>query len=452
MVVTVTLATALLLQVATIALLRHRLGKTWLRRPVVLLVLAGVVYDGVSPLLMTFPSIGQWDNYRLGILPQYADQAALILAAGMLALAVSYLLTRPEQVMAEAEPGDIRETARGLDWRLLALACLPLALLTYEGRGYNNGTLGTGLGASLSTDLAAEFFVLLMVLAAFSFLLRHGTRWFLPVLAVQSVALAAAGERTPVLVDAVVLVVLLAWSGLRPTARQLGGAAALTLAGVVSITGLRAEQGRELFYHDSGLGARVSALASGITSAGGTSATGGPGLVAQAATRLDGTDFAAAILQAEAMGVPRLDAAGAPESLLIAVPSSLWPSKLGHALNPAGAEQATFAMQDINFLPGLPGEYAGFLSAWQIAVPLAAVGWLAGIGERRLLRRVTPARLVVLAGALTAGLDFEQGLPGIVLDLRAAAVVALAVKAAEGLRARQPPRRQAANPGAAAEM
>jgi hypothetical protein len=40
---TVTLALALLLQAVTVALLRHRLGRAWLRRPVVVLVLISVV-------------------------------------------------------------------------------------------------------------------------------------------------------------------------------------------------------------------------------------------------------------------------------------------------------------------------------------------------------------------------------------------------------------------------
>jgi hypothetical protein len=60
---------------------------------------------------------------------------------------------------------------------VLGLACLPLAVLAYEGRGYANGTLTTGAGAPLVTSFVGEFFTLLIVLAAFGFLLRHGTLW-----------------------------------------------------------------------------------------------------------------------------------------------------------------------------------------------------------------------------------------------------------------------------------
>jgi hypothetical protein len=436
--VTITLATALLLQAAAVALLRHRLGRTWLHRPVALLVLASVAYDGVSPLLTALPSIGRWDTYRQGVERSYADQAVLILALGMLAFTFCYLLTRPERVGAAAKAAEIRQAAQILDWRLLTIACTPLALLTYEGRGYNNGTLTTGAGAPLTSSLAAAFFVLLVALASFSFLLRHGRRLFLPVVAAQSLLLAAAGERTPVLVDAIALVVLLAWSGMRPSARQLGGAAALTVVGVLAITGVRAEQGRALYYQDSGLGSRLTALAEGITSVGSsTSAAGGPGLVPQAVLRLDATDFGAAILQAENMGAPRLDAVGVPESLLIAVPSFLWPSKLGHALEPVGEEITNFGLQRVNFLPGLAGMYLGYLSpAWVITL-LGLLGLLAGRAEAILLRLTSPTRLVMLAGSVIAALDYERGIQGILLDLRTVAVLAGAVKLTELALARR---------------
>ena len=45
-----------------------------------------------------------------------------------------------------------------------------------------------------SSGLASTFFVILVsILTAFSLLLRKGVRWFLPVLAAQSLLLAAAG-------------------------------------------------------------------------------------------------------------------------------------------------------------------------------------------------------------------------------------------------------------------
>jgi hypothetical protein len=434
----VTSWTALLLQVVAVLLLRHRLGRTWLRRPVTLLVLTSVVYQGVSPVLLSFPSIGYWDIYRLGVQHSYVDDANLIMSAGIMAFTVAYLLTKPGHVMAVPEPGDARYAARILDWRLLSFACLPLALLTYEGRGYN-GTALTAPGAAVAPELASTFFVILVALAAFSLVLRKGSRWFLPVLAGQSLLLAAAGERTPVLTDAIVVIVLLCHAGMRPSARQLRAAAGLTLAAILAITGVRAVQGRSIYYQDSGLGARVAALGSGLAATGSTSPQGTPGLLAQLALRTDGTDFAGAILQARHLGDPRLSASGVPESLLLAVPSALWPSKLAHGLNPALTEIDDFGLQKVNFLPGLPGLYAGFLWwPWLIAF-LSLCGLLAGWGERALLRQWSPARLMMLAGAVIAALDFERGLPGMLVDLRTAVVLAMIVKAASAALARRVP-------------
>ena len=260
---------------------------------------------------------------------------------------------------------------------------------------------------------------MLVVLAAFSFLLKHGVRWFIPVLIFQSLVLAAAGERTPVITDAITLILMLLLAGSRPSTRQLRGASALTLIAILAITGLRVEQGRSLFYKDSGLSARIFALASGLnefTNNSDASSTGPP-LIAQSVVRVDGVDFAGAILQSLSFGQPRLSAAYVPESLLLVVPSSVWSSKLAHgnALNPAHLEINDFGLQQVNFLPTLPGLYIGFLSApWLIAF-LAFIGLLCGWGERWLFRRCTPVRLVFLAGAVIAALSYEAGLPAMLV-------------------------------------
>ena len=130
----------------------------------------------------------------------------------------------------------------------------------------------------------------------------------------------------------------------------------------------------------------------------------GPGLVAQAAVRLDGTDFAGAILQSVSFGRPRLGASYVPESLLIAVPSALWPSKLSHGnglINPTGLEIEHFGLQNVNFLPTLPGLYMGFLAPpWLIAF-LAFLGLLAGRGER--------AQIGALPHVVSAAIVDEKG-------------------------------------------
>jgi hypothetical protein len=432
----VTLWLALTLQFATVCLLRLGLGKGWLRRPVTLLVLASVVYDGLSQVLLAFPSVGVWDTYRNGVQQGFIDEANLVMSAGMLAFTIAYLLTGPARRTAPLRDGDAAAAARMLDWRILALACAPLAVLTYEGRGYN-GSLTIGAGAGLQASLAAQFFVILVLLAGIAFLLRHGSRWFLPVLAAQSVLLAAAGERTPVITDAIGLAIVLCYAGARPRRGHLVTAAAVITVLVLGLTWARAGSGRALYHQDSGLGTRVVALGGGLASGSGSSA-GTPPLIAQAAVRLDGTAFAGGILQGEALGQPRLPAAGVAVSLLLVVPAAAWPGKLSSAaLNPARAQIGSFGLQPVNFLPGLPGLYEGFLPAPWLITLLAFAGLLAGRGERWLLRRASAPRMVLLAGAVIAAAGFEGGAPSMITDLRSAAVIALTAWLAGKLAARR---------------
>jgi hypothetical protein len=175
-------------------------------------------------------------------------------------------------------------------------------------------------------------------------------------------------------------VLWLAGSG--PSARQLRGASALALITILAITGLRVEQSRSLFYNDSRLSARIAALGSGLTEFTNTrdASSTGPALVAQTAVRIDGVDFAGTILQSVSSGQPRLSATYVLESLLIVVPSSVWSSKLAHgnALNRAALEINDFRLQQINFLPTLPGLYIGFFSSSSLIAFLAFISLLCG--------------------------------------------------------------------------
>lgn len=426
---TATLLTALIIQMMTIALLRHHLGRYWLRHPTTLIVLSAALYQGVSPLLLTIPSVSAINTFRNGVQQSFVDSATLMMSAGMLTFTVAYLLTRPQQLNTAIEPAVMRKMIRVLDWKLLAFACIPLMILTYEGRGYNSGVPLEGSATSIGSHLAATFFVTLIVITAFSFLVRQGVRWFIPVLSAQSLVLAAAGERTPVVADAFTLILMLSIAGYRPSSRQLREASALTIIAVLAITGLRVEQGRSVFYTNSGLNTRVTALGGGLTEFTGTPGQGlAPAdLIGQAAVRLDGTDFSGAILQSVSFGQRRLSPVFVLKSLLIVIPSAMWSSKLANEsiLNPPLLEINDFGLQQINFLPTFPGLFTGFLTAPWLVSFLALTGLLCGWGERWLFRRRTPARVVLITGAITAVLiSYGSGLPAMLVDLRTAAAIA----------------------------
>jgi hypothetical protein len=55
----------------------------------------------------------------------------------MLALVIGYLATKPQRVTSP--PPDRYRLVSTLAWRLATVACAPLAVPTYEGRGYVGG-------------------------------------------------------------------------------------------------------------------------------------------------------------------------------------------------------------------------------------------------------------------------------------------------------------------------
>src|ERR1700761_3321056 len=152
---TVTLAGALLINVITIVVLSHLVGGRCRGHPVTLLVLISVIHQGLSPLIMSVPSIAAQDPFRLGISQEFTDEATFLLSACTLALTAAYLLTRPQRAEFSISQSDVRTLARVLDWRVLALASVPAAVLTYQGRGYNNVIIaGTG-SKPVSVNLAS---------------------------------------------------------------------------------------------------------------------------------------------------------------------------------------------------------------------------------------------------------------------------------------------------------
>ncbi len=427
-----TLLAALLAQAVSLALLRHRIGRRWLLRPVVLFMLASTVDLGIAPALLAIPSVSAQDSFAIGVNRSFTDQADLIMSVVMLGFTIAYLLTHPERVEGPSRPVNLTALTRVLDWRVLAAACVPMVIVTAAGEGYNDGR-ATGAGTSLETNLVSTFFIVMIATAAVAFVLRHGTRWLLPVLIVQSLMLALAGERTPILMDGLALIVVLTFIGIRLPRRQLLAAALLALMALHAINGVRVQQGRDIFYTNSGLGSRISALGSGLFGGSSGNDAAMPGLVAQFATREAGVDFAGSILQSMSEGQPRLSASYVPESLLLAVPSFLWKSKLalGPGINPAQLQIDDFGLQQINYIPSMVGTYVGMLPFPWLFLLFFFLGLVFGRFESWLLRECTPARVILLAGAIASALLYEAGLPTMVVQMRAAAALALLATCAE---------------------
>ena len=127
------------------------------------------------------------------------------------------------------------------------------------------------------------------------------------------------------------------------------------------------------------------------------------------------------------MGYPRLSPGYIPESMLLAVPSFMWPSKLSHGLglDPQYQEIENFGLQQVNFITGLPGAGVGYVPWPAVTLLCAALGLAWGKAERWLLREVTPARMVLLGGAAVAALWYEAGMATMLVQFRAAVALVL---------------------------
>lgn len=88
----------------------------------------------------------------------------------------------------------------------------------------------------------------------------------------------------------------------------------------------------------------------------------------------------------------------------------------------------------INYIPGMVGTYIGMLSLPWLLLLFGLLGLLFGWLERWLLRECTPVRVIFLVSAVACALLYEAGLPVILVQMRAAAVLAIAAKGAEILR------------------
>jgi hypothetical protein len=429
-----TLLMAFLIQIAAVVVLRHRLGSRWLQRPVTILVITACVYNGISEALLAIPSVRAWDLYRIGTKQYYIDVATLVISVGLLAFVACYLAIKPERMSTNVPVNGPEVAARIVDWRLFSLASIPMAVLTYEGRGYNSAN-STTEPVGISGNVSSEFLIVLISLAAFGVLVQYGIRLFVPVIVAQVVLLAATGERAPLLIGLIATLVLLSHVGLRPSRRQVGMIIGLSVVTMLGITGYRAVSGRGIYQQDTSLSARVESIRSGLYTLVHTSNADNtsPGLVAQFAGRLDGNVFAGDVIQSLDSGHVTLGAAPVWESALVVIPSAVWPSKLAHAeINPMLPELNAFGIQPgigiwAGPIPTFSGLYIGDVGSYGDIAFMAFMGLLFGLGEIWLFRRFTAARIAMLAAAVQAALSYEAGLPAMLVALRTGIILAVAV-------------------------
>lgn len=415
------LAVALLLQVSSLLLLRQQLFGTWLQRPFSLMVIAATVYHGVSEVMMLVPSIAKANVYRSGITQDDAHLAALCISGGIFIATLSYLVALGDKGRhSRPKLENLPAALQALDWRLLLAALIPLAAATYAGGGYASGEVLDTRNQGTLQVLASQFFLIVFVLTTFAFVARFGQKWTLPALGVQSVLMAAAGQRLEIIVGAITVCVLLNIIGHRPKARQLLAAATVGTLLILAIGTVRATAGREVFYSNTGISERVEAVTSALLQDGIQTNTG-ESYIAQAAARLDSNELGGYVIRGLESGTKPLGWPAATKTLEVVVPSVVNPNKLAESGTVYSAKNQIrdhYERSSVDTLPGHFGLYLGFLGPWGLLVLLGGVGVMFAIAERWLFQRVTAARLVWLTLLLLGVLFYEKGFTSLLTLLR----------------------------------
>lgn len=422
-----TLFAALALQAVSLVLLRQQLFGTWLRRPFAVMVIIAVFYHGVSEVLRLLPNGAVASMYRRGIVDQDAHLAALIISVSILSATTAYLVGLGHSGRhATTDAGKLRAAMRTLDWRLLTIALIPLAVTTYNGQGYSSGVVLNSLEQPPLQVLASSLFVVLVILTTFSIVVRFGRKCFVPAVLGQALIMAACGQRLEIVLSAFVVLMLLNMVDLSPSKKQVLAIMAVGVFLMSSITALRID-GREIFYTDTSFEERIAVVGTALFNPPKTTGTiyQRP-LLAQLTERLDGNEFSAPVLTALESRPPMGGLGEVINSMSPAVPSFLNPNKFNGDLGSRSSEGAQieyFNLLRVDHLPGHFSLWLGLVGAW-LHVPLMALfGLIFARFERWTMNKATAARIVIFTLLAIGALFYERGIPSMLIFLRYGLVI-----------------------------
>jgi hypothetical protein len=232
---------------------------------------------------------------------------------------------------------------------------------------------------------------------------------------VQSAVLAVAGQRLELLLGGVVLLLLAGRIGLSLSLRQWVYAAAVGGIFMVAITGVRADQGREIFYSDTGLVARFEALGRGLGDprlSAGPQGTGS--VVGEAALRLDSNSWTGNVAMAlDGSGGTTTGVAVVLGSVLAMVPSVIYTGKLAvdvYQRDPESAAIVYLGLPPSDYLPGHLTILYGALTWPQLLLVMLGVGLVLGNVESRVCGNSGPFAMLGYMLLLIAAVFYERGL------------------------------------------
>jgi hypothetical protein len=385
------------------------------------------LFHGVSEVLIhTVAARDFRRSPRWSIEQSYIDDAALAVSMGLLVAVLGYLILVNPGASSPPQPVTVRPAWWPLDWRIAGLAAVPLLAATVSGKGYGNYYAYAPTLSATLVGLSNAFLVILVVLTAFSLVLKYGRGWLIPVLAAQSAVLAVSGQRSELFVGAVVLLVLLYHVDIRLSRRAVALALSVATVAALGITSAREDVGRQYFRDDSGFIGRGRVIADGALS------RPDPGtLLSEFAHRFDGNVFAGQVDRSVRAGseFEQLGVSSILDSFLIVVPSVL-STERSNSEQARSLEYQLIAERNvvpIDYAPGSIGPYLGAVGGRGLLLLMLLVGLAFAVAENWLLRKVTLNRILILATLLQGVLFFAKELVGIAVFLRTGLLLVLIV-------------------------
>ncbi len=448
-------AVGLAIQVAALVLVFRRLGQAWLQHVGPFFVGAAVAYHGLNEiLLLLFPDR---NPYRRFVQQIYVDQFVLLVSIAILLFTLAYLIAlarRSQPLSTGASDRQRMIVGRVFDWRLMLVAAIPLMLLALSGRGSLLVATNGVQRLDFASGLSLQFLLLATVFASLGLIYRFGGRWLAPVLLVQSVLIVAlTAQRLQVFVAAGMLLYALAQLEISINrAHVLLVVAALLGIGLV-LTSARAAEGR--IANNSGAELRLEFLVRGVANLGSRATR--DGVAADLGYRLDGNSFGALELQALAGGSQPLGFTPLWNDLLLAIPSFLNPNKNlspvevrnekayaethlnlplppQYMLDPTGSSYVIRPGEHLDILTTQLGVTTGYWGPTGVLIVALVLGAVFGIGDRWMLRRLSPSRLLIGIGLVSSVLYYETSWETYTITFRGILVLLPLVWAVQRLR------------------
>src|SRR5450631_957275 len=290
----------LLIQGFALTLVFWRLGREWLKHIGAVFILMAVLYHGANEIILWL--IPDVDPYRRLFDVRSVGPFMLWVSVAILLCTVTYLAVlgrRKTPPLLRDLDAEKARAVRFFDWRLMLILAAPLMAIIIAGQTLapNGGLQGQGVGATVG--LSQLYFLLAVVLAGFGIVVRLGSGWLLPMLAVQSVLFAATGGRFGILFGAAMLLYALGRYRVRLRRRQVIVGAGLAAMLLLVVTSARASQGH--LATTSGDSQRYQYLVSGLSQIGSLAAWNQ--VLADLGYRFDGNSYGAMELQALDNGV-----------------------------------------------------------------------------------------------------------------------------------------------------